>query len=145
MSHIQKRYTRKTGAELIRERFGIPFTQSRFDKDAMKTEWRPRKAPKPDAVYGKVELYTEDQLLAYGRDLIQEIEPDQLECSSTPRVAKASEATGPAYKKQGKGRAIYTPLDLHDCAEKVLSEETASSVQHKTRAPACKVPMGEDG
>ena len=76
-----KRYTRKSGAQLIRETFGIPFTESRFDKDAMEKDDRPRRAPKPDAVYGKIELYSEEKILAYGKSLIREVDRDQSEAA----------------------------------------------------------------
>jgi hypothetical protein len=63
-------FTRKQGAQLIRTELGIPFPESRWDKDAMDGL-----APKPSAIYGRVHLYNREQVLEYGRSLISLQEP----------------------------------------------------------------------
>ena len=80
MSHPSKprHYTRKTGAALIREVYGIDFPDSRFDKDAISKKGQEPLAPAPVAVYGRTHLYTEEQILAYGNSLIRSMgEVDQ--------------------------------------------------------------------
>ena len=69
-------FTRKEAAKLIREELGIPFVESRWDKDAMD-----ELAPKPSAVYGRVHLYTRDQVLEYGRSLITPFMADDEEAA----------------------------------------------------------------
>lgn len=51
-------FTRKAGAQYIRDERGIPLTESRFDKDAATGI-----APKPAAQFGRRHLYTAEQLL----------------------------------------------------------------------------------
>jgi hypothetical protein len=67
-------FTRRQGAQLIRSELGIPFPESRWDKDAMDGL-----APKPSAIYGRVHLYNREQVLQYGRSLIspQESSPQE--------------------------------------------------------------------
>jgi hypothetical protein len=63
--------TRRRLVELVREKTGIPLTYSRLMKDGMSG-----RAPKPAALFGRQQLYTEDQGLAYARSLIQPTEPE---------------------------------------------------------------------
>jgi hypothetical protein len=69
-------FTRKEGAKVIRDELGIPFPESRWDKDAMDGL-----APKPSAIYGRVHLYTRDQVLEYGRSLIRPVNADEDEAA----------------------------------------------------------------
>ena len=57
--------TRAELVQVIRAELGVPLTASRFDKDAMSGV-----APRPAAYYGRRQLYTRDDALAYGRSLL---------------------------------------------------------------------------
>jgi hypothetical protein len=71
-------YTRRTAVELIQQTFGIPVTESRFDKDSMVDADRMTPAPRPIATYGRrTHLYSEEQVLRYGESLIAELGSDQ--------------------------------------------------------------------
>jgi hypothetical protein len=67
---MEDRYlTRRQLVALVRERTGIPVTESRLDKEAMLGT-----APKPAALYGRRHLYTEADGLAWARSLIRPVE-----------------------------------------------------------------------
>jgi hypothetical protein len=63
--------TRRAAVMLIRETFGIPLPESRFDKDSANGI-----APRPDAIYGRTHLYRRGKALAYGRSLIKAYPPN---------------------------------------------------------------------
>src|SRR5690606_18888304 len=58
--------TRKQAVELIRAELGVPLGLSKIEKDAMDG-----RGPKPRARYGRHFLYDRDDVLAYGRSLIE--------------------------------------------------------------------------
>jgi hypothetical protein len=63
--------TRRAAVMLIREMFGIPLPESRFDKDSANGI-----APRPDAIYGRTHLYRPGKILTYGRTLIKAFPPE---------------------------------------------------------------------
>ena len=62
--------TRRAAVMLIREMFGIPLPESRFDKDSANGI-----APRPDAIYGRTYLYRPVKILAYAKTLIKAFPP----------------------------------------------------------------------
>jgi hypothetical protein len=64
--------TSRAGVEFVRNRTGAPLTLSRFHKDRMRGV-----APKPIARFGNRDLFSEAQMLEYGRALIKPVEPSQ--------------------------------------------------------------------
>jgi hypothetical protein len=57
--------TRADVVEVIRNILGVPLTQSRLDKDTMSGL-----APQPVAYYGRRQLYSRADALAYGKTLL---------------------------------------------------------------------------
>lgn len=57
--------TRAELVQVIRAEVGVPLSGSRFNKDTMSGV-----APKPAAYYGRRQLYTRADALAYGRSLL---------------------------------------------------------------------------
>jgi hypothetical protein len=60
--------TRKQAVELIRAELGVPLGLSKIEKDAMDGC-----GPRPRARYGRHFLYDRDDVLAYGRSLIEPV------------------------------------------------------------------------
>jgi hypothetical protein len=66
LPELSKKYrTRREAIEYVRTEFGVPLTKSHLDKDRMTNG-----DPKPDAFYGRVELFTEPTLKKYALKLI---------------------------------------------------------------------------
>jgi hypothetical protein len=73
--HLERAYpllTSRKGVEFVRNKTGAPLTLSRFHKDRMRGV-----APKPVATFGNRDLFTEAQMLEYGRSLIKPVQPHQ--------------------------------------------------------------------
>jgi hypothetical protein len=64
--------TSRTAVEFVRTKTGAPLTLSRFHKDRMNGL-----APEPVATFGNRDLFTEAQMLEYGRTLIKPVEARQ--------------------------------------------------------------------
>ena len=58
--------TSRAAVEFVRSKTGAPLTLSRFHKDRMRGV-----APKPIARFGNRDLFSEAQMLEYGRALIR--------------------------------------------------------------------------
>jgi hypothetical protein len=84
MSDVFPLLTRRQAIELIHTELGVPVPLSRWEKDAMekrqssdaqdRARRRPCVTPKPYRTYGRTHLYTRDQVLEYGRSLIEAVE-----------------------------------------------------------------------
>lgn len=65
-----KYVTRKTGVQLVNERYGIPLKKSRVDKDVALGV-----GPTPAANYGPTELYTEEEFVRWALGRLKSIAP----------------------------------------------------------------------
>jgi hypothetical protein len=66
MPELSEKYrTRREAIEYVRTEFGVPLTKSHLDKDRMVND-----QPRPDAFYGRKELFTEPTLKKYALKFI---------------------------------------------------------------------------
>jgi len=63
--------TTRAAVEFGRTKTGVPLTLSRFHKDRSAG-----KAPEPIATFGNRDLFTEEQILQYCRNLIRTVDRD---------------------------------------------------------------------
>src|SRR5690349_18034470 len=85
--------TSRTAVEFVRTKTGAPLTLSRFHKDRMSGV-----APVPVATFGNRDLFTEAQILEYGRRLIKPVDarlPREQQTSRTP----STKARPPLYRR----------------------------------------------
>lgn len=68
-------YTRKDAAKYLQEMRGIPCRPSRLAKDAMSIDGAEPLLPAPVARFGRIQLYTLEQINAYADRLVVKLEP----------------------------------------------------------------------